>query len=337
MTTPALATGRQFLDVDLAPVAGSRFQPTGFPDLGPGTFDRPAADGTWVKGLLVESAQSIANRLEATAWDAGRDEPAEVFADLPYVRVTHVDDGRYLTSSRTEAHRLASAFVKDSTVDGQPMREVIRERLGLRDDSPVPWRNIARAVFALDPFCLIHGVFFAENAKVWPGQPRISRALTGFVEADDVREAASGGVKRDHVRHSLGDSEDGSGGTSEGYGTIPYHRTEWTARRIVASFVLDLDQIRAYGLPDPATALLAAIARWEMRSLLDAGLRLRTACDLAPLDPAIIDRSGTPLPTRDELDDQVRALTAECADLFDHTGPLDARWPAPKTKQPKAK
>ena len=337
MTTPAVPTGRQFLDVELAPVAGSRFQPTGFPDLGAATFDRPGPDGTWVKSLLVESAQSIANRLEATAWDAGKDEPVEVFADLPYVLVSHVDDGRYLTSSRTEAHRLSSAFVKDSTLDGQPMREVIRERLGLRDDSPVPWRTIARAVFALDPFCLIHGVFFAENAKVWPGQPRIARALTGCIEAENVREAPSGGVKRDHVRHSLGDSADGSGGTSEGYGTIPYHRTEWTAQRIVASFVLDLDQIRAYGLPEPATALLVAIARWELRALLDHGLRLRTACDLAPVNPAITDRSGTPLPTRDDLDAQVRTLTAQCADLFDHTGPLDVRWPAPKTAKPKAK
>ena len=61
MTTSVAPTGRQFLDVELAPVAGSRFQPTGFPDLGAATFDRPGPNGDWVKSLLVESAQSIAN------------------------------------------------------------------------------------------------------------------------------------------------------------------------------------------------------------------------------------------------------------------------------------
>ena len=50
---------RLLLQAKLKPVQGSRFQPTGFPDLGAATFDGP--DGA--KMLLVESAQSMANRL----------------------------------------------------------------------------------------------------------------------------------------------------------------------------------------------------------------------------------------------------------------------------------
>ena len=56
---------RLLLQAKLKPVQGSRFQPTGFPDLGAATFDGPGG----VKMLLVESAQSMANRLEAVCWD----------------------------------------------------------------------------------------------------------------------------------------------------------------------------------------------------------------------------------------------------------------------------
>jgi CRISPR-associated protein Csb1 len=315
---------RQLFDVPLQVVAGSRFQPTGFPDLGPATFDRPRSDGAgsvqWVKALLVESAQSMANRAEAVGWDPVEDRPVDVFAGLPWVRV--VDrDGTYLTSSRTEAHRLASAFVKESTFDGSDTDKVIKDRLGLRDDRPVSPKAIARAVFGLDPLCLVHGVFFAD--KRWPGQPKIARVLTGFVEAVDVREADSGGVKKDNVVHALADGA----GTAEGYGTVPYHRREWTAAEIVASFTIDRAQIRSYALGDAATALLEAIARWEIRCLVDEPLRLRTACDLMAIDPdGVVDQTDEALPQRDELEDEIRRGIEACAELADPGKALDVVW-----------
>ena len=59
--------------IPLTPVLGSRFQPTGFPDLGPATFQKPTAQG-WVPALHVESPQSMANRLELTTWAVGRED-----------------------------------------------------------------------------------------------------------------------------------------------------------------------------------------------------------------------------------------------------------------------
>jgi len=56
---------RMLMDAEFAPVQGDRFQPTGFADLGAATYTLP--DGT--RMLLVESAQSMANRLEATLLD----------------------------------------------------------------------------------------------------------------------------------------------------------------------------------------------------------------------------------------------------------------------------
>lgn len=319
---------RQLFDVELHPVNGSRFQPTGFPDIGAATFQRfdPGLND-WVDSLVLESAQSMANRLEGTAWDDATDEPVELFAGLPYVRVVHADDGEYLTSSRTEAHRLASAFVKDADFDGINMKTIIRDRLGLRDDRPVAPRSIAEAVMKLDLFCLVHGVFFAENAKIWPGQPRIVRALSAQIEAIDVKPAHLGGVKRDHVRHGISDT----GGSAEGYGTIPYHRTEWAARTIRASFNLDLAQIRSYGLDDDATALLLAIARWEIATLLDQPLRLRTACDLErETDKEVHDRAGQPLPSIEVLAGEVRSGIAACAELLEGGSPIVVRWRATK-------
>lgn len=329
---------RQLFDVPLAVMGGSRFQPTGFPDLGAATFERPRQlpDGTvardgegravWENALLVESAQSMANRAEAVGWDQGANGPVDALAGLPWVRVIDTAGG-YLTSSRTEAHRLASAFVKQSTLDGEDMTVVIRDRLGLVNDKPLSPSAIAGAVLALDPLCLVHGVFFADNQ--WPGQPRIARVLTGFVEAVDVRPADSGGVKRDLVRHQLGDV----GGTAEGYGTVPFHRREWTAAEITASFSIDRAQVRSYGLGTEATALLEAIARWQVRCLVDEPMRLRTACDLVAVDPEVVDHTGEPLPSRAELEDAIRRGVDACADQLGDGKALDVTWAEAKARK----
>ncbi len=66
-------TPRLSFDVELAPLLGSTFQPTGFPDVGPATFIRFEVARRC--NACLESLQSMANRLEATAWDAGRDLP----------------------------------------------------------------------------------------------------------------------------------------------------------------------------------------------------------------------------------------------------------------------
>ena len=180
---------RHIFNVPLAPVAGSRFQPTGFPDLGTGTFEKPTPEG-WVTAILVESEQSMANHLEASAWDKGASSPVAAFASLPYVRVIDAS-GEFLTSSRTEAHRLSSAFIREGKMaDGADTVDYLKKVFNLRDDKPMSARAIASAVLALDPACLVHGVFFADPKL--PGQPKITRALTSFIEAVDVRT----GVRR---------------------------------------------------------------------------------------------------------------------------------------------
>lgn len=284
-------TKRSVYRIPLTPVLGSRFQPTGFPDLGPATFQKPTADG-WVEALHVESPQSMANRLELTTWDVAREDQRSEVAGLPYVRV--VDPaGSFLTSSRLEAHRLASAYVMDGNVNGVTGREFLPGVLGLAKDQAVDHRDLARAICALDPLSLIHGVFFAQ--KAWPWQPKIARAITCFIDAEDVRNAVSGGVKTDSVNpRTQGESK----GSAEGYGMVPHQRLEFTARTITAYVAVDHDQIRSYGLGSSGTELLEALVAFELSNLFRGGpLRLRTACDLEVVEGAVDPLAGIPEPT----------------------------------------
>jgi len=292
MTAP-----RTVIEVELRPLIGSRFQPTGFPDLGAAEFG--GSDGR--KALLVESVQSMANRLEATTWDDGRADQVEELAGLPYVRITDAD-GAFLSSSRLEAHRLASAYVVHGTIDGTKGEDWLRERLGLQAGRPLDHRAVARACFALDPVSLVHGVFFAR--KGWPWQPRITRAVTSFIEAYDVVPAVSGGVKRDVV---VNEAKDGA--TAEGYGTVPHHRVEYTADKIVAYFAVDHAQIRSYGLSEAGTALLEAFIEFEIGTLLSGDLRLRTACDLMLTD---VRQGEVPNPV--DAAQRIGKLVHDCGD-----------------------
>jgi CRISPR-associated protein Csb1 len=317
-------TNRYVYDAELAPVFGSTFQPTGFPDIGAATFTRYEG-GREVDALLVESVQSMANRLEASAWNPAQNQPVDAVTGMPWIRVVRTNTDEFLTSSRLEAHRLASPFVHASTLDGQSVFDVIGTRLGLTPDTPLDYRAMAAAVAQLDPFCLIHGVFFSH--RQWVGQPRFTRAISGVIEAHDVERAVSGGRKSDRVRHQL--DKNGEGGTAEGYGFVPFSRTEWTAKRIIASFAVDIELLHSYGLPECAAEALKTLALWEIRHLLDGGLRLRTACDLDLVSP-IIARRGPELPAADELTDRLRDLIAKSDGAFGDGQAITVRWSGKK-------
>jgi CRISPR-associated protein Csb1 len=261
---------RLLIEAELQPIQGTRFQPTGFPDLGAATYT--LHDGTEM--LVVESPQSMANRLEEVCWDRGSNAPVKELQGLPYVQVNI--GNRFLTSSWLESHRLASAFIKDSNhPNGRDMLQFLREEFKLKKNKPLDWALIYKTIFSLDPMCLIHGVFFAD--KKWPGQPRVPRALSAFIEAADVARAQSGGVKKDDVSHKTGEGQK----ATEGYGHVPYARVDFTAKEITAYFHLDLKQIRCYGLPEQATNLLMALALFKISRWLDSDMVLRTNCKFA--------------------------------------------------------
>lgn len=279
------AVPRLLIEADLYPVQGDRFQPTGFPDLGAAIYKRP--DGTPM--LLVESAQSMANRLEAACWDEAENRIVASLASLPHI-VVDLGNG-LMTSSIQEAHRLNSPYI----INDDALKKAITSEVGDADSGPLDIRLLARAVFQRDVGAVVHGVFLEKVA----GRLRLQRLLSSFIEAENVVPVTSGGVKLDRV--------DPSGNAAEGYGNVPFSRTEFVASRITAYCKLDLATMHGYGLGEAAHRLLIALALYKFLKVLDSGLRLRTDCDLEVRSLKVTRPAGMPL-TNALLADLVQEL-----------------------------
>lgn len=295
----ANAPTRLLIEAELQPLQGSRFQPTGFPSLGAAVFT--AKDG---EHLLVESAQSMANRLEATIWDDAKKALIEAARGLSYVRVNK-PDGSYLTSSIREAHRLNSPYI----LEGQDKAffNQLKKWTTCEDEGEVSRQRLAETLLRYDVNALLHGIFLAKK-ELAGGRLRLERALSSFIEASGIHLAASGGVKNDHV--------DPQGDTKAGFGNVPFQRDEYTADRITAFFSLDLKQIRSYGLDRDAQKLLVALALFKIRALLDGDLRLRTACDLQVEEIRVTRPDGFALPDLAALRAALPELVKACAGAF---------------------
>ncbi len=290
---------RLLIEAELKPIAGTRFQPTGFPDLGAATYK--AADGADM--LLLESAQSMANRLEAALWDAAADDWVAPLHGLPYVTATD-KDGSPLTNSVLEAHRLNSPYIVNA--DGFA---AIAEAVGYDEKKPFNARKLAAALLKYDINSLLHGIFLEKIG----GVVRLPRALSGFIEARQVSVAASGGVKNDRVSASTEGTEKDA---SKGYGNVPFHRDEYTGL-ITAYFNLDLALIRGFGLGGASEDLLIALALYKIQRFLRDGLRLRTACDLDAVSVKVIrPKTDFTLPTIADLESALPGLIAAAKPAF---------------------
>jgi len=300
---------RLLIEVPLKPLQGDRFQPTGFPDLGAARYT--LHDGTEM--LLVESAQSVANRMELACWDEAKDDLIPELQGLPYILVKR-PDGSNLTNSVLEAHRINSEYVMSSS-----FKETFTHEIEYKEKSPINWKKFHTHLLKYDPNCLIHGTFLEEIG----GRLRVTRALSGFVEANNVFVAESGGVKNNRVQPGL----------KGGEGNVPFHRTEFTAEKITAYFSLDLSLLRAYGLGEDATQLLIALSLFKIRRFLSTGLRLRTACDLTMADGIQVTKPANfDLPAEADLLAECKAKIQSCKPLFADPAVTEVIWEPSKKK-----
>ena len=295
---PLSDSPRLLLEARLEPLQGTRFQPTGFPDLGAATYKGP--DGT-SDMLLVESAQSMANRLEVVCWDEVADDWIEPLRGLPVVKVIDTE-GAPLTNSVLEAHRLKSPYILEGK--DQSVLNMLKEELAEMEEGMVDIGQLARTLIRVDTNAALHGVFLAKK-DLAGGRLRLPRALSAFIEAEEIGVAASGGVKNDQVNPS--------GDTSKGFGNVPFSRDEYVSPKITAYFNLDLAQIRGFGLPDIAESLLVALALFKIRRFLRTGLRLRTACDLEAIELSVTRPGGFELPSEEQLAAELPRLIAKVA------------------------
>ncbi|RLS53121.1 MAG: type I-U CRISPR-associated protein Cas7 [Planctomycetota bacterium] len=345
---------RILIEAPLKPLAGTRIQPTGFPDLGaaeyiapPTTEEEKKAFPNGVPTLLVESAQSMANRLEAVCWDEATENVVTELNGLPYVRVKlagPLEGTDSTTTSLQEFHRLNSPYIMSGLQGDKPFDMVLKQELKLSgvksegDDKEagdvagvVNLRRLAQVCFKYDPNSLVHGIFLEKIA----GRLRHPRALSSFIEASGVGRADSGGVKFDRALPKPSVANVDAAG---GYGNVPFHRTEFTAKSITAYFSLDLAQIRGYGLGDDATQLLISLSLWKVRKFLESSMRLRSACELELVDnegQVTAKRPSTfVLPSTDELTNTVSTLLKKCRQQFADPLVTELTWTG--GKKPKA-
>lgn len=284
---------RLLIEAELKPVQGTRFQPTGFPNLGHAVYESPDGMG---KMILVESAQSMANRLEAVCWDEQADDWVSPLRGLPLVKVLD-EQGRPLTNSVLESHRLNSPYILEGK--DRSVLELLKSRLAAMAEGRVDLRELSRVLLAFDVNALLHGVFLAKS-DLAGGRLRLPRVLSAFIEAEGAKVAASGGVKNDPVNPS--------GETAKGFGNVPFARDEWVAAKITAYFNIDLRQIRGFGLGEAAECLLVALALFKITKFLEVGLRLRTACDFDLVNARVTRPSGFDLPDAGVLAEELPAL-----------------------------
>lgn len=289
-------TQRLLFAIPLKPVQGSRFQPTGFPSLGAATFQ--TREGTC---LLVESAQSMANRLELTIWDEAVNDVKADVRGISHVKVQR--NGRFLTDTILESHRLNSPYLLEESK--KAFFDRLKADLGGLETGPIDRQKLAEVLLKYDAGSLLHGVFLAKK-ELAGGRLRVARALSAFIEAEGVRGAASGGVKNDHVNPS--------GVTKAGFGNVPFARDEFTADQLVLYVNLDLAQIRGYGLGAEVERLLVLLALYKLRALLEGNLRLRSACDLV-VDADTINATapeGFALPDLESIKQALTPAIAAC-------------------------
>jgi CRISPR-associated protein Csb1 len=299
---------RLLIEADLAPVAGNRFQPTGFADLGAAEYSLP--DGT--KMLLVESSQSVANRLEKTCLDGDGPGIDPSLSGLPYILAELDGAGAsQQTSSLVEAHRIGSPYFLLNKGFG----DTLAKEMNYNPKQPLNWPKIYATLFKYDINSLVHGVFLS---LLEGGRVRSPRAVTGFIEARNVVRVVSGGVKNSPVdptgKTQVADVKASEGGV---YSNVPYARVEYVAKEIKAYFNLDLALIRGFRLGDDGTKLLIALSLLKIRRFLDSSLRLRTACDLQVAgDVRTVSPLDFALPAESDLLSAVQTGIQACAPQF---------------------
>jgi CRISPR-associated protein Csb1 len=243
---------RLLIEADLKPVQGSRFQPTGFPNLGHAVYSAPSGGGQM---LLVESAQSMANRLEAVCWDEEANDWVAPLRGLPVVRVVN-EKGAPLTNSVLESHRLNSPYILEGK--DKAIFDKLKERLADAEESRVNLQRTRQGAAGVRRQC--------PAARRFSREERTRRRPASAAACAVGIHRGRGCPGRRPAAASRTTPSIPSGDTGKGFGNVPFARDEWTAGKIVAYFNVDLRQIRSFALGDAAEQLLIALALFKIRA-----------------------------------------------------------------------
>ena len=294
-----LEQDRVLINADLQLANGSFFQPTGFPDIGACLY----IDGDGKRRCLVESEQSMANRLEAVCMKAPGVWREPFAGKLPVVRVEN-KRGSLLATNLTEPHRIASSYVLEGIVNGTTLQEKFQKHLGI-DGKTWPLdghEKLTQTVFALDPAAILHGFQFMQWEAVGLRAARLLHARLEATLADGDGEVHYGLVKVDGIE------PESSAAKKSNKGQSLAAKVRYVHESIQATFEIDVLALRERPLVSgtdgegadsdsvnqDARRFLLALALWKIHRFLtnapafDArtgdtagSLRLRADCSLA--------------------------------------------------------
>ena len=296
-----LLQDRVLVSAELHLANGSFFQPTGFPDIGACVY----TDGAGQRRCLVESEQSMANRLEAVCMEAPGVWRKPLAGQLPVIRVQDKKN-RLLATNLTEPHRVASSYVLEGDVNGTKLQEKLAKHLGLAGDGTWPLegrQKLTQAVFALDPAAILHGFQFMQWETVGLRAARLLHARLEATLADAEGEVHYGLVKVDSIEPQSSAAKKSNKGQSIA------HKERYVPKSIQATFEIDVLALRERSLVpasdgngaaadgsrnQAAQRFLLALALWKIQRFITNGpafdartgdtmgaLRLRADCSLA--------------------------------------------------------
>ena len=317
-----LCQDRVLFSAELHLANGSFFQPTGFPDIGACVY----TDGAGQRRCLVESEQSMANRLEAVCMQAPGLWRKPLAGRLPVIRVEDKKN-RLLATNLTEPHRIASSYVLEGNLrgtaknDGTTLEKKLEKHLGIDGKTwPLDGREkLTQAVFALDPAAILHGFQFMQWEAVGLRAARLLHARLEATLAEDG-EVHYGLVKVDGIEPESSAKKKSNKGQSiahkQRYVPVP--------KSIQATFEMDVLALRERSLVpaidedraddgsknQAAQRFLVALALWKIHRFLTNGpafdartgdtmgaLRLRADCSLATASGGVTwsgSKQGTP-------------------------------------------
>jgi CRISPR-associated protein Csb1 len=155
--------------------------------------------------------------------------------------------------------------------------------------------------------------------------------LSAYIEAKNPQQANWGGVKRERI---FDQAESGTTDAESGFGSIPFPRTDFTARGVRAFFSLDLQLLRTLALGEREErqqngkttrepkcrsleeqgnftneeAFLILWSLYKIENFLDHGLTLRSNCQFGRGTLHVEAPSSFPWPSPTELTTALESL-----------------------------
>lgn len=255
------AEDRVVITASLKLVNGHFLQPTGFPDIDACIY----RDEEGRRRCLVESEQSMSNRLEAVAMKS----PGVWVDDLKGLPLIVVRNkaGDLLATNLTEPHRIASSYILDGKRAGDTadMRALFEGKLGLRNGGdfwPLDKRaDLEQLVFALDPAALLHGFQFVQWKFVGLRQTRLIHARLETELAEDP-EVHYGMVKWDAIEPESTREERANKGQSIAA------KSRIVPKNIIATFEIDVLGLKSFSLREDRKKSLLGLALWKIGAFL---------------------------------------------------------------------